>query len=303
MDRNALRVANALVGNAEGAAGLEITLIGPTLRFDRTALIAITGADLEATVNETRIPTWHPVAVPAGATLRFGKPQVGCRAYLAIAGGVDVPPLFGSRSTYLRGGFGGFAGRALRAGDVVPCGEASGLSLAIGQSLHAVDGIGIARWSAGATLRPPYSSEPLIRVLAGAHTDALARESRAALFTAPFRVSASSDRMGYRLEGPALSLREPLELLSEAVAFGTIQLPAGGAPIVLMADRQTTGGYPRVGEVASIDLPLIAQLKPGDRLRFRLVSLDEAQRWYLAYEQELTQARAGIALRFSRGLS
>jgi antagonist of KipI len=138
-------------------------------------------------------------------------------------------------------------------------------------------------------------------LLTGAHTGALNDDSRERLFGATFRVSASSDRMGYRLEGASLALRAPVELVSEAVAFGTVQLPPGGDPIVLMSDRQTTGGYPRIGEVASIDLPLIAQLKPGDRLRFRDISLDEAQRLYLVQEQELAQAQAAIAFRHSRG--
>ena len=131
----------------------------------------------------------------------------------------------------------------------------------------------------------------------------LAPSARDTLLGGTFRVSSSSDRMGYRLEGKALALREPVELLSEGVGFGTVQLPPGGAPIVLMSDAQTTGGYPRLGEVASVDLPLIAQLKPGDRLRFRLVSLEDAQAEYLALEQEIAQARAGIALRHSRGTS
>jgi antagonist of KipI len=316
MDRMALRVGNALIGNEEGAAALEATLVGPTIAFERAVLIAITGADLEATVDGRRIPTWHPVCVPRGATLRFGKAAVGCRAYIALAGGIEVPPVFGSRSTYLRASFGGYEGRALRVGDVVDVGEPSALSRAIGDSVRGsapstatvsargeTNSVVVARWSAGVTLRPRYSSEPVVRLVAGAHTDALARESRAALAGSSFRVSASSDRMGYRLEGQTLALRRPMELLSEAVTFGTVQLPPGGAPIVLMADRQTTGGYPRIGEVASIDLPLIAQLKPGDRLRFRLVSLEHAQRWYLAEERELAQARAGIAFRFSKGRS
>jgi antagonist of KipI len=129
----------------------------------------------------------------------------------------------------------------------------------------------------------------------------LSNESRAALVSSAFRISSSSDRMGYRLEGPTLALRTPVELLSEAVTFGTIQLPPGGAAIVLMADRATTGGYPRIGEVASVDLPLIAQLKPGDRVRFRTVSLADAHRLYLAHEQELDELRAGIAVRAARG--
>lgn len=303
MDAVALRVGNALVGNHDGAAALEATLIGPTIAFDAPTLIALTGADLEALVDGVPVPTWRPLCVPGGATLRFGKPRIGCRAYVIVAGGIDVPPVFGSRSTYLRAAFGGYLGRALRADDVVPTGESSPLGRAIAASLRGdgarAESVAIARWSAGFTLRPRYSSEPTIRLIAGAHTDALSRASHAALVSTSFRVSASSDRMGYRLEGQRLELREPLELLSEAVAFGTVQLPPGGGPIVLMADRQTTGGYPRVGEVASVDLPLVAQLKPGDKLRFQIVSLDDAQRWYLEQEQELAQARASLAFRFS----
>jgi antagonist of KipI len=148
-----------------------------------------------------------------------------------------------------------------------------------------------------------YSSEPVVRLIPGTHADYLAAPSRTKLFSASFNISASSDRMGYRLEGVELPLRNPVELLSEGVAFGTVQLPPDGMPIVLMADRQTTGGYPRIGEVASSDLPLIAQLKPGDRLRFRPISVDEAQELYLTYEQDLAQARAAITLRHSRGKS
>jgi antagonist of KipI len=136
----------------------------------------------------------------------------------------------------------------------------------------------------------------VIRVIEGEHAHLLTPESRDRFWSGEFRVAAQSDRMGYRLEGVALELSTPTELLSEAVVFGTVQLPPGGNPIVLMADRQTTGGYPRIGEVATVDLPLMAQLKPGDRLRFRPVSLDEAQRLYLAREDHIRQARAAIAL-------
>jgi len=301
MDRVALRVANLLVGNDASLAAIEATLIGPTLTFEQSALIALGGADLEASIDGTALPPWKPAAVAPGATLRFGKPRLGCRAYLAVAGGIDVPPVFGSRGTYVRASFGGLEGRALRAGDCLRIGEPSGLSARIASSLHADDDgapMRAARWSAGLDLRPPYASDVVVRVTAGAHTDALSAESRAKFHSTTFRVSASSDRMGYRLEGHTLALRQRVELLSEGVAFGTIQLPPDGAPIVLMADRQTTGGYPRIGEVASIDLPLVAQLKPGDGLRFRPIELEEAQALYLAAEQELAQARVAIALRF-----
>jgi antagonist of KipI len=306
MDRIAHRIANTLVGNDESCATLEASLIGPAIAFDTATLIALTGADLEATVDGVAVPVWHAIAVPAGATLRFGRPRTGCRVYVAVAGGIEVPLVFGSRSTYLRASFGGYQGRALRAGDELRAGEPSVQARSIAQSIEASIGEAtprpaVARWSIGVSLRPRYSEDPTVRLIAGAHTELLSATARRQLTTATFRISASSDRMGYRLEGGELALREPLELMSEGVAFGTVQLPPGGAPIVLMADRQTTGGYPRIGEVASVDLPLIAQLKPADRLRFRFVSIDDAQQLYLDQEHELAQARIAISLRHPRG--
>jgi antagonist of KipI len=306
MDRSAFRIANALVGNDDGAAGLEAALIGPAIVFDNATLIALTGGDLAPTIDGQPVPMWRAIHVGSGATLRFGRPKVGCRAYLAIAGGIDVPLIFGSRSTYLRAQFGGHEGRALRPGDVLTTHCPPTLAHCIADAIQ--DGrdaaqTAVAPWGAGHSLRMRYSSEPVVRLIPGTHADYLAAPSRTKLFSASFNISASSDRMGYRLEGVELPLRNPVELLSEGVAFGTVQLPPDGMPIVLMADRQTTGGYPRIGEVASIDLPLIAQLKPGDRLRFRPISIDEAQELYLTYEQDLAQARAAITLRHSRGKS
>lgn len=301
MDTMALRLANLVVGNDDGAAALEATLIGPAVQFSAPTLIAIGGADLSATVNSQPLARWRPTLVPAGSVLRFGRPEAGCRAYVAIAGGIDVPAIFGSRSTYVRANFGGVAGRALRDGDEIAFGEPSPLARKIAASLRSeTPGPWFARWYAGATLRPHYTAEPTVRLIPGAHTEALDGPSRFALFDERFRVSASSDRMGYRLEGPPLRLRERVEILSEGVSFGTLQLPPGGAPIVLMADGQTTGGYPRIGEVASVDLPLVAQLKPGDHVRFAAISLDDAQRLYLEREHEVDQMRVGLTYRFTR---
>lgn len=303
MDRMAMRVGNLLVGNEPNAATLEATLIGPTLTFTDEAVVALAGADLEASVGATSIPAWHPVLLPAGATLRFGRAVRGCRTYIAIAGGIDVPLVFSSRSTYLRADFGGLDGRALRAGDQLSLGPRSELSGRIAASLRPSDDAAkatVARWSAGVSLRAGYSDDAVVRVIRGAHTDLLNKTSLEAFVGSRFRVSASSDRMGYRLDGETLSLRATTELLSEGVAFGTVQLPPGGAPIVLMADRQTTGGYPRIAEVASVDLGLVAQLKPGDHLRFRFISLDEAQELYLGCEHDLRQAALAIPFHLPR---
>ena len=298
LDHQALRVANLLVGNDEGAAGLEITLTGPMIRFETDALVALAGADLGAIVDGKRLPTWRSAWVPGGATLAFDAPRAGCRAYLAIAGGVAVPPVLGSRSTFVRAGLGGLDGRALRRDDVLSCGEPSELATCIAASLRREDGrVAVASWGVGPSLRPAYSGAPVVRLVPGAHEQALSPTARDRLYDTEFRISSQSDRMGYRLEGPTLELAAPLELLSEPVAFGTVQLPPGGSPIILMADRQTTGGYPRIGEVATVDLPLLAQLRPGDRVRFRAISLEEAQRLYLVREQEIAQARQAIGLR------
>ena len=302
MDRTAFLVGNLLVGNDDNDASLEVSLIGPSITFGRACVAALSGADLEATIDGMPIPVWHPVWIPAASTLRFGRPRLGCRAYLAIGGGVDVPSLFGSRSTYLRGGFGGHEGRALRPGDMLALGAPSPASCRVGRAVAGgSDGLTIARWSIGMSLRPRYGSEPTVRVVAGAHADLLDAPSRAALSASAFRVSSSSDRMGYRLEGVTLRLARDTELMSEGVAFGTIQLPPGGDPIILMADRQTSGGYPRIGEVASVDLPLLAQLKPGDGVRFRFISVERAQALYIEQEQDLAQARAAVALRHPPG--
>jgi antagonist of KipI len=300
MDELALRVANLLVGNDENAATMECTLVGPTLRFDEHALIALGGADLGTSANGTPLPLWRPVSIPAGVTVSSASAVRGCRGYLAVAGGFDVPKVLGSRATYVRAALGGVDGHAVRRGDVLPVGAMPELAHAILARVMASSGrdrVIVAHWGAAASLIPFYTSPVVIRLLDGEHAKLLTTASHERLWNDEFRVGAQSDRMGYRLEGPPLDLSESTELLSEAVAFGTVQLPPGGNPIVLMADRQTTGGYPRIGEVATVDLPLLAQLKPGDRLRFRPVSMTEAQRLYITREDNIAQARVAIALR------
>jgi len=274
MDDVALRVANLLAGNAPGAAALEATLAGPVLRFERTTRIALAGADLGWTVDGRPVAPWRSVVVPAGGVVAAGQTRAGCRGYLAVVGGLDLPVVMGSRATYAPATMGGLHGRALRAGDVLPLVRDTSQPRGAGRTL-------------APSARPVYGD--VVRLVLARHAEVLSASSRARLLDAPFRVSAHSDRMGVRLEteGAPLALEPRLEPLSAGVAMGTVQLPAGGAPIILMADRQTTGGYPRLGEVATVDLPVVAQLCPGDRVRFAPVSLAEAQRLYLAREREL----------------
>jgi len=292
MDTLALRLANLAVGNAAGAAALEVTLLGPTLELEEDRLLAVAGAELGAHLDGEPLRPGRPVHGRAGARLDFSGPRRHCRAYLAFAGGIDVAPVLGSRSTYLRGRFGGLEGRALAAGDVIPLGEPTPLARRMAARIPAGES---ADWTIAPGEPGPYAPGA-IRALAGAHLARLTPASRAALLEVPYRVTPESDRMGYRLAGPALELERPLELVSAAVAFGTVQLPAGGQPIVLMADRQMTGGYPRVLEVATVDLPLLAQAAPGTELRFTEISLEHAQALYIARERRLTRVALGIDL-------
>jgi len=298
MDEWSHRVANLLVGNAQDEASLEITLMGPSLVFEEAALIALTGADLSPRVGETPLPTGTPVLLRAGTQLDFGRRAFGCRAYLAVHGGFAVEPVMGSRSTYLRAGFGGFEGRALRKADLVPIGSGDALSVfpALARRLEEGDAaFGAFQAREFAPVAHPANGRGRVRFVAGQQWEAFTDEARERFVASAFRVSANSDRMGYRLEGPGLALRSPLEMISEGVAFGTVQVPPDGNPIVLMADRQTAGGYPKIAAVASVDLPLIAQAVPQQELRFERIGLDEAQTLYLERERAIDALRQSIA--------
>lgn len=296
LDLRALRLANLLVGNPPDEAGVEITLLGPRLHFREEALIALTGAEMDARLDGEPVPARRPVLLPAGAALDLGGARRGCRAYLACAGGIAVPGVLGSRGTCLVGRFGGLDGRALRSGDLLPVGPVRAASERILRSLG--PGRAAPPWSLSPDLLPLPGPEVEVRLLPGAHAGLLAPESGEALLSASFRIGRDSDRMGCRLvDGPALSMSTPLELASEAVAVGTVQLPPGGAPIVLLADGGTTGGYPRIGHVASADLGILAQLRPGDSLRFRAISLEEARGALRASARETARAAHAIRLR------
>ena len=303
MDATALRVANLLVGNTDHAAGLEITLIGPKISFETDQLIALTGGHLSPTINGQPVSLNRPIWVRAGAALAFGAPVAGCRTYLAAAGGVAVPLVLGSRATYLRAGLGGVHGRALRAGDQLPIGEPSALSPLIQQSLPEIQPNQPwtqARWTPGPDLCPTPRPTPIIRALPGPEYGQFSEQSQHAFWQQPFTVTTEADRMGYRLQGPNLERLTQAELLSSAVTFGTVQVPACGQAIVLLADHQTTGGYPRLAQVISADFSALAQLRPGQQFRFAEVTLAEAQALYLAQERRLRELRRGVATVYGR---
>ncbi len=288
MDDWSHRAANALVGNRQDEATLEITAVGPSLIFNEITLIAICGGDLSPRIGGEPVPQGRPVLVNAGSQLEFGARQSGFRVYLAVHGGFDVKPTMHSRSTYLRGVFGGLNGRALRAGDEIHIGngDAEGCYPALTQRLDRAKPTFAAAPQAFVSSSANDALET-VRIVRGEQWRAFVEKSQTAFISDDFTIGTQSDRMGYRIEGVTLKLRQPLEMLSEAVGFGTVQVPPDGNPIVLMADRQTTGGYPKIAHVASVDLPLLAQMSPRQRLRFHPIALDESQKLYLAREQAL----------------
>ncbi|PLT33934.1 biotin-dependent carboxyltransferase family protein [Bacillus sp. V5-8f] len=301
MDQLAYRISNLLVGNDENAATLEATLLGPTIKFHNDALISICGGDLSPSIDGQAVSNWRPVFVRGGSTLKFGPGKSGCRAYLAVAGGFSVPSVMNSKSTYLRAEIGGFFGRALKEGDQLTWGSPGKLSSSINDRLRknvSENSFVESDWLASRDLIPDYANRPSIRVMEGREFDLFTKESQEIFFNEPFEVTSQSDRMGYRLKGPILTMEKAEEMISEAVGFGTIQVPSEGNPIVLLADRQTTGGYPKIGQIAFVDLTYLAQAKPGDRLRFSKVSLEEAQSLHLEQERRIKELRIGISLKY-----
>ena len=278
MDEFALRAANLLVGNDQGAACLEMTVLGPTARFLRDARIAVTGGDLTATLNGEPLPRWQAVDVAKDSELGFRNMRDGMRAYLAVAGGVNVPVVMGSRSTYLPSGIGGFDGRALAAGDVVLAFPA--------------DTAGPARRLPRGYEAPEYGSHHEIRVVMGPQADAFGQDAVDALLGATFTISLDSDRMGYRLEGAEVRHATGPDIVSDGNAPGAIQVPGSGVPTVLLADRGTTGGYTKIATAISADLGKLAQAVPAQTVSLTAVDLEEAA----AAARERESMLAAIAL-------
>lgn len=291
MDEWSHRLANALVGNAQDCAVLECTLSGPRIRFSDDVVIALCGADMRATADGRPLPLCCAVYLRRGTVLDIGERRSGARTYLAVRGGFATPPVLGSRSTNLRAGFGGIEGRPLKRGDQIPIfvpragtpvqveklGVQSGLAVVVGACV---------------THEPPVAPGNDVRVIPGPHWAAFTPAARAEFTSADYTLSPQSDRMGSRLNGPALKLEKPLELVSEATVFGTVQVPPDGHPIVLMVDRESAGGYPKIGYVASADLPKLAQRVPGDALRFQPIGQEEAETLWRTFHRRLTDACA-----------
>jgi antagonist of KipI len=293
LDSHALRVANLLVGNAESAAGVEVTLGGLRLRFVDDRIVAWCGGEFDVRLGSMSVAAGHAALVRAGQELMFNQPKVGCRCWLGISGEVDVPIMLGSRSTDLRTNFGGFDGRALRDGDEIALGKNSKHAQSLVDLLREQR---ISSWSPPHDWSSPAQREPILRVMRGSDWNRFNDVTVQRFTNEVFIVSPDSNRMGVRLEGIELKRNHDIDLISEAVVPGTIQVPPGGKPIVLLGDCQTIGGYPKIAHVIGVDLPIAAQLRVGDRVRFCEVSLTEAHHLLAERERDLAEFRVGIEL-------
>jgi biotin-dependent carboxylase-like uncharacterized protein len=271
-DPVALRIGNRLVGNAEGAAGLEMTLLGGTFVFPERAVVALTGANFGGTLDNGSMEMWSSLEVQPGQTLRMGPTRAGARCYLCVKGGIDVKLFLGSASTHLLSGLGGFEGRALRKGDVLRIRAANGGFRTFRKTKVA-----------GRALEK-LSPHRVLRVTAGPQSDWFTEEVQKVFYGNTFRVAEESNRMGLRLEGAAISTPFGGEMISEGVSLGAVQITASGLPIILFVEQQTTGGYPKIANVISADLSSLGQLRPRDEIRFERVELDTARA--LLMEQE-----------------
>ena len=291
LDSFAMRVANLLVGNDEGADGLEITLGGLQLRFEDERFVAWCGGGFDVQIGSRALPAGHVARLQAGEELKIGSGRIGCRCWLAISGGIDVPIVLASRATELRANFGGLEGRTLRDGDHISLGEFRRPETAAEED--------ISSWAGPHDWVSPARQYPVLRFIRGIDWDRFNASTLQQFTEELFAVSPDSDRMGIRLDGPELKRKDQGDLISEAVAPGTIQVPPNGKPILLLGDCQTIGGYPKIAHVITVDFGVAAQLRAGNAVRFLEVSLQDAHRLLLERERDLDRFRVGLSLRKS----
>jgi len=282
LDSFSLRAGNLIVENSEDEACLEITLMGLRARALTDLTIVVTGADLQPHVNDSPLGMWRTHRIKTGDSILFKGPRSGLRAYLAVGGGISLRPVLGSRSTNLTSRFGGFEGRPLQKGDIL-----------FSESAH-LDLKGEGRRLAPEWI-PLYSKEWILRVVLGPQDDHFKAEGRDAFLQSPFKISSHSDRTGIRLEGPGIQRREGVEasIISEGVVPGSIQIPGDGQPIIILGET-VTGGYRKIATVISADLPFLGQIKPGDSVRFKAVSMEEAHQALLEMEERIRNIKKGV---------
>lgn len=281
LDQFSHRVANLLAGNPEEAATLEMTLMGAKLKALTPLVLAVCGAEMPISINGSTVPLWTGIKVAPGDVLRVGMAKRGARSYLAMSGGIDTPRFMDSRSTNLISGLGGYEGRALLAGDVLHCGEHGG-TFAEGMK-------------APISYRPMMERQATLLALVGPQDDYF-DDGLQAFFGGEYKVLPASDRMGYRLQGPAAPIKQgmPQSIISEAIAPGSVQVPADGQPIIVFRE-QTVGGYPKIATILTPEISKVAQIRPGDVVRFESVSLERARQYYLEHEEKLRQICALLA--------
>jgi antagonist of KipI len=296
LDRHALRVANLLVGNSDSAAGLEITFGGLQLRFVDDRLIAWCGGEFDVRVGSMTLPPGHVALARAGQELILTKSKIGCRSWLAISGGIDVPLVLGSRSTDQRGNFGGLDGQALHDGAELPLNKNPESARTLSGKLR---GAAVANWSPPHDWCSTAKHNPVLRFTRGVDWNRFDDVTIQRFANHVFAVSPDSDRMGVRFDSPELKRTNESDLISEAVAPGTVQVPPSGRPILLLGDCQTIGGYPKIAHVITVDFPVAAQLRGGDRVRFREISLSESQALLIDRGEKLEHFRRGIQMRVS----
>lgn len=295
MDRRAFRIANLLVDNDDNAPVLEFCLAGPTLRFTTNTFIAITGADFNPTLNGKPIPMYMAVLVKRGSVLSFTAPRKGVYGYLAIAGNsLAVPEVMGSRSTNLKCAIGGWKGGKLATGDYLPF-ATKNVDFLPNLASHMIDyDSDFYQWDA---------NEITLRVVPGPQDDMFTEEGRRTFYSETYHTTPQCDRMGFRLDGPAIDTVDGSDIISDGIAFGAVQVPNHGRPIIMLADRQTTGGYAKIGTVATADIPKLVQCAPGRAIRFERVSVQEAQDLYRAEARKMKALRALVSRPSAGGIS
>lgn len=277
MDVFSLIAANILVANNPDGACLEITLIGPELQALARTQIAITGGDVSPKINDNTVPMWQTLEMREGDLVSFGRMESGCRSYVSVRGGIDTPVVLGSRSTFVRGGFGGMSGRQLKTGDIIDGFEAPLLE---------------AEYSTPDELRPHFTGHYEVRVVLGPQADMFTEKGMNTFLSNPYEVTVESDRMGYRLEGPIIEHRGKADIVSDALLPGAVQVPRNGKPIVIMRDAQTTGGYPKIAVTTTPDISLLGQAKPNDTIEFSKITVQQAQEKTREYYKSLNKLGA-----------
>lgn len=284
MDARAYRIANALVGNFTDEAVLEMAMLGGKFQFTAPCVFAVTGADMGAALSGEKIQMYRTIRAEKGDILTFSAAKTGFYTYVAFAGGIDVEPVLGSRSTNLKCGIGGFHGRKLQKGDI----------LSLRPTAVPMEKLPCVRIPAESCA----GNSVTLRVVLGPQDDYFTKAGLETFLSAPYRVTADTDRMGCKLDGAKIEYKDKVDIISDGIVFGSIQVPPAGTPMVMLADRQTTGGYAKIATVVSIDLPQLVQRRPGDTVYFQAVSARQAEKLYRKEQRALDR----LLIRYGRDL-